>query len=149
PTEGYAGSLARLKGWTPLILGTERDQESVELIQYLKQGGIPHLSGSGWDLAEVAQALSRCNAYLGHDTGLAHLAEAIGIPAWVIFGPSAPELGFGPWRQESRAIEATELRCHPCSKDGRRCQRVWEPYACMQRLTVERVMREIPAFQER
>ena len=101
----------------PIILGSPSDAVSFELVQALSRAGVPHLSGVGkWDLAQVARVLSKSKAYLGGDTGLAHLAEAVGVPAWVIFGPTVPEMGFGPWRKESRSF-GSSLGCRPCGSE--------------------------------
>jgi ADP-heptose:LPS heptosyltransferase len=105
---------------TPVILGTEKDLESLELIQELERAQIPHRSGVGkWNLKQVAQVLAGSQGYFGNDTGLAHLAEAVGVRATVVFGPTAADMGFGPWREESQSLGRTDLGCRPCGKDGR------------------------------
>ncbi len=35
--------------------------------------------------------LSQCDAFLGNDSGMAHLAAALGLPCVVLFGPTLPE----------------------------------------------------------
>jgi heptosyltransferase III len=45
---------------------------------------------SGLILAEVVASLSRATAFLGNDSGITHLAAAMGIPTVAIFGPSSP-----------------------------------------------------------
>jgi ADP-heptose:LPS heptosyltransferase len=39
----------------------------------------------------VAALLSVCDAYLGNDSGISHLAAALGLRSLVIFGPTRPE----------------------------------------------------------
>ena len=98
------------------------------------------MSGVGrWSIREVAQVIAKASFYLGNDTGLAHLAEAVGTAARVIFGPTVPDMGFGPWRQESFVLQA-DLGCRPCGKDGRYCYRFTDRYACMKALTAEEVL---------
>ncbi len=122
-----------------VILGTSKDVESAQLVRMLQDANLPHESGVGcWDLGEVAWVLSRSRAYLGNDTGLAHLAEAVGVSASVVFGPTVPEMGFGPWRKESQAIGA-QLWCRPCGKDGRYCFRIKQRYLCLSMLSSEEV----------
>jgi ADP-heptose:LPS heptosyltransferase len=41
---------------------------------------------------EVACALSKCNFYIGNDSGLMHAAAAAGVPTVGVFGPSYPHL---------------------------------------------------------
>jgi ADP-heptose:LPS heptosyltransferase len=116
----------------PVVLGGLKDPGSQELVDLLTAAGIAHVSGVGkWDLTEAAGVLAGAEAYLGNDTGLAHLAEAVGVPALVVFGPTAPEMGFGPWREQSQSVGLESLGCRPCGKDGRRCYRLSRKYLCM------------------
>jgi len=39
----------------------------------------------------VSSILMCCRAYVGNDTGVAHMAAALGIPCVLIFGPTRPE----------------------------------------------------------
>ena len=41
-------------------------------------------------LGKLADLLAGCRAYLGHDTGVSHLAAACGIPCLLLFGPTNP-----------------------------------------------------------
>jgi heptosyltransferase-2 len=66
--------------------------------------------------------LAGCRAYVGNDSGISHLAAALGIPCVVIFGPTAPE----QWKPLGRKV--TVLRdnssCQACASglsDGHRC----------------------------
>lgn len=124
----------------PIILGTQADTESYELVQLLSSKKIPHYSAVGkWSLAETAKVLSKSVGYLGGDTGLAHLAEAVGVPARIIFGPTSPDMGFGPWRKESQSI-SIPLICRPCSSNGKYCYRFTQKYHCLKDLSVQEVL---------
>ncbi len=39
-------------------------------------------------LVELAQRLAGCRAFVGHDSGITHLAAAVGVPGLVLWGPS-------------------------------------------------------------
>jgi len=41
-------------------------------------------------LAALADQLAGCRAFVGHDSGLSHLAAAVGTPCVLLFGPSDP-----------------------------------------------------------
>lgn len=47
-------------------------------------------------LPEVAEALAGCALYLGHDTGVSHLAAACGTPCRLLFGPTDPRVWAPP-----------------------------------------------------
>ena len=142
PAEHFFKTLKRLQ-IPAVILGTVNDKASTELAEALKKFGYPFISGIGkWTLPEVATVLAQSLGYLGNDTGLAHLAEAVGVRAWVVFGPTRGDLGFGPWRSESLAVESP-LWCSPCSKDGEACFRLRNRFACLRRLSPEKVAGEV------
>ncbi|MEK9707243.1 MAG: glycosyltransferase family 9 protein [Alphaproteobacteria bacterium] len=48
------------------------------------------------DLLTAAACLARCEIYIGNDSGLMHMAAAMGAPTLGLFGPSLPER-YGPW----------------------------------------------------
>ena len=48
------------------------------------------------DLPTAAACLARCEMYIGNDSGLMHMAAAMGVPTLGLFGPSLPER-YGPW----------------------------------------------------
>jgi heptosyltransferase III len=48
------------------------------------------------DLLTVQAALARCRAFIGNDSGLAHLAAAAGLPTLALFGASDP-VRYRPW----------------------------------------------------
>ena len=159
PSEPYycvmPGSKWKSKCWTaqgyfevissspslPVVLGELNDSTVLELLELLKNSQHRFVSGVGkWNLKQAAYVLSRSQGYLGSDTGLAHIAEAVGVPATVVFGPTDPALGFGPWRPESRSV-SKELGCRPCGKDGRFCYRFGDRYACTLKLGSDQVAR--------
>jgi ADP-heptose:LPS heptosyltransferase len=126
-------------GLYPVILGAVQDRESRLICEKLVEAKVPHFNGVGrWTLKETAAVLASSQGYLGNDTGLAHLAQAVGVPAVVIFGPTVPDLGFGPWGEESEAI-GIDLACRPCGKDGRFCYRFHQPYQCLKGLSPDKV----------
>jgi ADP-heptose:LPS heptosyltransferase len=52
-------------------------------------------------LTLLAQMLSQCKLFLGHDSGISHLAAALGIPGHVLWGPTNPNI----WRPRSPKFE--------------------------------------------
>lgn len=123
-----------------VILGLPSDQGSAALLRECERRGMGVESNIGQrTFAELAQCLAGARGYIGVDTGLAHLAEAVGTDAFVVFGPATPEYGFGPWRAGSRAA-GKALWCRPCGKDGRACFRATRRHACVKELSAQEVL---------
>jgi len=51
-------------------------------------------------LAELAEGLAGCRAFIGHDSGISHLAAAVGLPGLVLWGETAVEI----WRPPSEKV---------------------------------------------
>jgi ADP-heptose:LPS heptosyltransferase len=86
-------------------------------------------------LIQVASLLDRCRCYIGNDSGMTHLAAAVGVPTVALFGPTDPEI-WGP-RGERVAIVRKELDCSPCTReDLERCAHG----RCLELIEVEEVI---------
>lgn len=74
-----------------------------------------HLLLTGAPLARVAAVLSRCRLFLGNDSGLTHLAAALGGPAVLaLFGPTDPAV----WAPPGRQVRVLSAPCRqaPCAR---------------------------------
>ncbi len=139
----YFLELAQKLEFPVVILGTNQDTASLQLVEMLRHSKISFISAVGkLNLIELAKLLAGSQGYIGNDTGLSHLAEAVGTPAYVIFGPTVPEMGFGPSLPESKAL-GTPLWCRPCGKTGRFCHRIFKRYECLNKMTPEMALRQI------
>ncbi|MDB6126817.1 MAG: lipopolysaccharide core biosynthesis protein [Verrucomicrobia bacterium] len=47
-------------------------------------------------LGEVADRLARCRLFIGHDSGISHLAASTGVPCVLLFGPTDPAIWAPP-----------------------------------------------------
>lgn len=90
-------------------------------------------------LGELANRFAGCRGAVSVDTGLGHLAAALGIPLVSLFGPTDPALT-GMVGGRASALQDDGLDCIPCL--GRQCvydqsHSPWPP--CMGRLTPDAV----------
>ncbi|HEY4775037.1 MAG TPA: lipopolysaccharide heptosyltransferase II [Xanthobacteraceae bacterium] len=92
--------------------------------------GVRNLTGS--DLRQAILALAAADVAVSNDSGLLHVAAALGTPTIGIFGPTSP-WHWAPLNPLAAVVQADlALDCRPCHKP-----------AC--RLGHHRCMREIPA----
>jgi hypothetical protein len=68
---------------------------------------------SGLSLSQAAALLVASDIYLGNDSGITHLAAALGVPTVALFGPSDPR----QWAPRGRqvAVVRRAIDCSPCS----------------------------------
>jgi len=68
------------------------------------------------DLREAILALASASAAVSNDSGLLHVAAAIGTPTIGIFGPTSP-WHWAPLNPLAATIQAnSDLPCRPCHK---------------------------------
>jgi heptosyltransferase-2 len=96
-------------------------------------------SAAGLSLRESAALIERGLLAVTNDSVALHLASALGRPVVAIFGPTAPEFGFGPVHPEDRIAELPSLACRPCSVHGPRTCPLGH-HRCMIDLPVDRVL---------
>jgi ADP-heptose:LPS heptosyltransferase len=86
-------------------------------------------------LPEVAALASRARLFVGNDSGIAHIAAAVGVPSVVIFG-SSNRIHWQPWSQAPTEVVFEEMPCQPCH--GYFCEQFDQP-ECIIRVPVHRV----------
>ena len=86
--------------------------------------GVKITSHANWHslpLCELSARLATCRAFLGHDSGISHLAAACGVPSLLLFGPTDPAIWAPPqpWvevlREESGDLDALDFESVKCA----------------------------------
>jgi heptosyltransferase-2 len=79
----------------------------------------PHAASAAgaFDLLGSAALLKRSRGLVSGDTGLMHLATAVGTPVVALFGPTVEQFGFFPYRAKAAVLQR-ELGCRPCTAHG-------------------------------
>ncbi len=76
-----------------LIVSGEAESGTIkDFFGLLRERGIPFSSLAGAPLPDVARAIAGCRLFLGHDSGISHLAAATGVPCLLLFGPTDPSV---------------------------------------------------------
>jgi predicted lipopolysaccharide heptosyltransferase III len=86
-------------------------------------------------LPEVTALASRSQLFVGNDSGIAHIAAAVGTPSVVIFG-SSNIAHWRPWNRASAEVVFEEMPCQPCH--GYFCEKFSQP-ECILSVPVARV----------
>lgn len=83
--------LANERGREVLVFGLGSEQRELGERLWAAAPGHVHVIAPR-HLQETAALLARCDAFLGNDTGLMHMAAAVGTPTVAIFGPTSPRV---------------------------------------------------------
>jgi ADP-heptose:LPS heptosyltransferase len=75
-----------------LITGEAEEERGITAELAEAWAELPHEHWQNLPLTQLAQRLSTCHAFLGHDSGVSHLAAACGVPCHVFFGPTDPAI---------------------------------------------------------
>jgi heptosyltransferase II len=114
PSTYYAALASRLasEGISVWVLGGPNERPLASEIA--ASGGARDLTGD--DLRNAILALAAANAAVSNDSGLLHVAAAVGIPTIGIFGPTSP-WHWAPLNPLVAVIETkTALSCRPCHR---------------------------------
>jgi heptosyltransferase-2 len=75
--------------WTVLLLGGPDEQNSIAAIADGLSGSVLNLAGR-LGLRRSIAVMSLCRLFIGNDSGLMHIAAALGVPLVAVFGPTEP-----------------------------------------------------------
>src|SRR6266487_1144482 len=129
-----ADTLFHDAGGQLILMGGPEEAELHQQIIELMQSGMPVRSFAGKGTIRVAAAiLEQADLFIGNDSGLMHLATAVGTPTVAIFGLTNSD-AWGPYicglpGQQSIVVKL-DLPCMPCFYSG---HDLGTPEGCMTR----------------
>ena len=111
PARRFVELIERLigSGATVVLLRGPADDSACRAVQS-SLGGEEHVPVAQFaDLEAVAGLIRRVDAFVGNDSGVAHLAAALGTPTVAIFGPTDPAV----WRPLGEAVTVLGVQGTP------------------------------------
>jgi heptosyltransferase-2 len=91
PAERFAEVAAGL-GRPVVMLEGPADAEACRAFRDRVPSGLSVRMADGLSVTEAAALVSACDAFLGNDSGMSHLAAALGVPTVAVFGPTDPAI---------------------------------------------------------
>jgi len=117
-----------------LVFGSPADNSTASLLSRNTKARLIDLTGRT-TLRQTIGLIARCRLFVCNDSGLMHVAAAVGIPVVAIFGSTDP-VRTGPLGRNCRVVKSA-WPCSPCFKS--RCPQKRE---CMEQISVDEVYEE-------
>jgi heptosyltransferase-2 len=107
PAERWLELAGQIEDPILLVLGeAEHERWSGSLLAQFRAAARESLEvADNLPLPVLADALARCRLFLGHDSGVSHLAAALGKPCALLFGPTDPAV----WAPQGAQVQV--IRC--------------------------------------
>jgi ADP-heptose:LPS heptosyltransferase len=92
----------------------------------------------GITLGRLAATIVRCSLYVGNDSGISHIAAALGVPTAAVFGPSS----VNKWAPRGKTVLVLrhQVPCSPCPVSAMKSCRHRD---CLAALTPAEVIRQL------
>ena len=148
----YYPEAARLLGEAGLDVWVVGGPAETALAQEIVAAGGPRVRDlTGTNLRNGILAMAAASVAISNDSGLMHIAAAIGTPTMGIFGPTSPYL-WAPLNGLAATVQTkTQLSCQPCQRtvctmNDHRCMR---DIAATEVVAIaQRVLSNAPAFSQ-
>ena len=109
-------------------------QKAFEGIEW-DMGPVAPILLRGLSLPQLASVMKGCLLFIGNDSGISHMAAALGLATVAIFGPTDPNV-WSP-RGEKVAVVQGKISCSPCSQENLfRCKQ----FKCLEGIEVGDVL---------
>lgn len=148
PEDRWAGLLDALaeRGMTIFLTGAGVDRErALHVRDLMKNRNAVQVVAGKQDMKAVVQLLQSSRLVISVDTGIMHIASALGVDLVSLHGPTAPDR-WGPLNRNAAAIRSAG-GCRPCISLG--FDSDCEDPRCMQRITVDEVLAAVEGMLSR
>jgi heptosyltransferase-2 len=96
-----------------ILFGSSEDSDTAAMVQAQAKYPMIDLTGKT-GLKEAMALMARCRLFISNDSGLMHVAAALGVPTVAIFGSTNPVATSPPGRDN--VIIHKDVACSPCLK---------------------------------
>ncbi len=103
-------------GFAVAVVGGPDDAPLGAALAHNSKGRVVSSAGH-FGLQATGALLQRARALVSGDTGVMHMATAVGTPVLALFGPTVEAFGFFPYSRRAAVLELP-LPCRPCSTQG-------------------------------
>lgn len=124
PTENFARTAEFLSEKGLKIIAIASKNENKVLDELERESKVPITTFDDLTLPEITALASKAKVFVGNDSGIAHIAAAVGTPSVVVFG-SSNRNHWRPWTDALNEIVFEPLPCQPCP--GYTCEVFGEP----------------------
>ncbi len=136
--EHFAALADKLDNCEIIILGSHKDVEiSDKIMQLAKNKAHLHDICGKTNLLDAIDLLAAAKSVVTNDSGLMHIACAVGTSVIALFGSSSPS--FTPPLSKNAQIIQVDLECSPCFQ--RACR--FGHYNCLKFITPEMVIKQM------
>ncbi|HEX6124547.1 MAG TPA: glycosyltransferase family 9 protein [Pyrinomonadaceae bacterium] len=112
----------RSKGLDTVAVAARNESATLRKLQAAV--GFPIRTFDDLTLPEITALATKASLFVGNDSGIAHIAAAVGTPSVVIFGSSNRD-HWSPWTDAPNEVVYEEFLCQPCP--GHECREFGEP----------------------
>ena len=118
PLEHWHALVARNleSGSAVVIVGGPGDADLGASLAKQGSGRVVNAAGM-FSLQGTGALLQRTRVLVSGDTGVMHMASAVGTPVVSLFGPTVEAFGFFPYTRQASVLELP-LPCRPCTAQG-------------------------------
>ena len=107
----------RLHSRMLVVLGPAEGAEIRKTFEGMERemDGTAPILAKGLSLLQLASVMSGCRLFIGNDSGISHMAAALGLPTVAIFGPTDQKV----WSPRGKKVFVVrmEIPCSPCPQE--------------------------------
>jgi heptosyltransferase-2 len=115
PEQHYAAVAEQMigRGWQVWLMGSANDRAvCAQICDQLSDAECAFNLAGSTQLAEAIDLLAQADAVVSNDSGLMHIAAALGRPLAAVYGSTSPD--FTPPLGEKVRVLSIEVECGPC-----------------------------------